>query len=105
MGCKAAPPAPPWSLGLQSALDVDMVCLGVEQLGCSSDLCSLSFCLAAPAEQQLPLHTSSPGSLLALGDALRSSSMAWWSLFPSIEPCGVPRVRAAPQGPVEKGIT
>lgn len=59
MRCKAAPPAPPWSSGLQGTLGEDMVCLGVEQLGCFSDPCSSSFCLAAPAEQLLPLHTFS----------------------------------------------
>lgn len=75
-GSTSCPSSVIWPSGYT---DVYMVCLGVEQLGCFSDPYSSSFCLAAPAEQQLPLHTASPGSLLALRDGPRSSSIAGWS--------------------------
>lgn len=49
----------PWSPGLQGTLDVDVVWLAVEQLGCFSGSCSSSFCLAAPAEAApTPRHFS-----------------------------------------------
>lgn len=77
-----------------------VVCLGVEWLGCFSAPCSSSFCLAAPAEGQLPFHNISPGSLLAPGDAPRNSEF-FHGLVEPISLCRAMVVLPEP-GPMEK---